>query len=541
MTTEADLQAEVTASSKDASSKQGATAGIVSSVKTAAEVTAEFRYYAQYAPKRFPKNIDEGATWAKSSLEKYAKDNGKKWGAQAIAKVASAYGYEGYVPSEIPTNEKEAADALVNIACVAASSELGVDPRIAKVTVEAVLDGKLDKTDCESIGATAGSIAGAAICQMYGIPAPIGAFLGGEIGGWVGGEIADIFGASDAARKEWLDKQRRIVADIRARAEDQCALIRVGYWNTFDAYVRQAEQTWENLELRAGARFDLRWFGRTPTPNFMQYVQQQPALYANRTGRASCNVTCQDGYVIKTTTAPYLMSASTAELLQFRSTCRTHLAERVAKKFHISIKAATGLLAGMPDPKDTCGIDCVADYGCLYPDMTPYAKYPASVGGLNSGQRVSAAYYALGYEWLPPLTGALMRSWGATDYKSAIAAVSAHAGQYRNTVCTLPEASARAVSDTKYRKLWVEWLNRMLKLEADKIDALSGASVRLFGDLTQTAAMVAVQKQLSDSKTRAALKGLSGTDPSIARASSWVNNGALAAGLGWLAYNARSR
>lgn len=542
MTTDADLKAEVTASTSDSSSKQSAAASITASVKSAGQVVAEYKHYSKYAPKRFPKTISEGAKWAETSLTNYAKDNGKKWGAQAIAKVASAYGYEGYVPSEIPTNEKECGEALVNIACVAASSELGVDPRIAKVTVEAVMDGKLDKNDCESIGATAGSIAGAAICQAYGIPAPIGAFLGGEIGGFIGGEIADIFGASKKAHREWLDKQKRIVAQIQAKAEDQCAQIRQGYWNNFDATLRQAELTWENLELKAGYRFDVRWFGRSPTPNFLEYVQQQAAKFSGRIGAESCAVVCADGYSAKKTTAPWLMHASPAEIAALKASCDSHMAPIVAKRLGLSLAAAKAAIRMAKfSPVESCGIDCIADYGCLYPDMTPYAKYPTIPGALSSAKRVTSAYYALGFPWYPHYSQEQITAWGVRDQETLKVAILAHPGEVRNVLCTLPAASSRAVSDTKYRKLWVEWLNTMLALEINKIDAFNSASVRLFGDLTQTAAMVAVQAQISDAKTRAALKGLGTNDPSISSASSWVNNGALVAGLGWLAYNARSR
>lgn len=537
MSTEADLKAEAQVSQSDSATKQSAIATISASLKTANQVKSDFQHYARYAPKRFPKSVGEGADWAGHALEAYAKDNGKKWGATAIKKVASAYGYEGYVPSEIPTNEKEAADALVNIACVAASSELGVDPRLAKVTVEAVMDGKLDKGDAEAIGSVAGSIAGAALCQTFGIPAPIGAFLGGELGGFVGGEIADIFGASKKAHREWLNKQKRIVAQIQAKAEEQCQIIREGYWQTFDAYVSHAESAWENLELRAGARFDLRWFDKSPTPNFLEYVKQQPARFKDRVSSQSCALVCPDGLLLKRSTTPLLTGASSAEVAAYMEQCRQDFVARVMKRFPVT-ELAANMAAGDTTPIDVCSVSCVADYGCPYPDMQN-AQYP-KLSTLVSAKRVTSAYLALGFPWLPPTTPELLRSWGAKDWDTLIKALHDHAGQYRITSCTLPAASARAVRDTKYRKLWVDWLNQMLFYEEQRIASLNSASVRLFGDLTQTAAMVAVERELGNAKTRAALKGLGTTDP-ITNANSWVNNSALVAGLGWLAYNSRKR
>ena len=575
MSTESDFQAQAAAATAAANKQSVATASIVASAPTAAQAASRLNYYRQFAPPRFPKtmSLDAAAEWSTRALEAYrqyartghvsgygdvsatvkvsasdiasaygvpvTKEGAKKWTASEIKNIASAYGYEGYIPDEIPTNEKEAGEALVGIASAAAAEELGVDPKLCEVTVEAIIDGKIDKNDCESIGKTAGSIAGAAICQAYGIPAPIGAFLGGEIGGFIGGEVADIFGLSKKAHEKWLAEQRAIVAKELAQAEEQCEKIREGYWAVFDQYVHATEVKWENLELAAGYRFGVRWFGRTPSPNFLQYVQQQAGQYGNRIGSQSCQVICWDGYSLKTTAQPFLASASNADILAMRAACRTHLAPRVAKKFNISQAAANALLGGMPDPTDSCGLDCIADYGCLYPDMTPYTKYP-SLDTLGSAKRVCAAYYGLGFPWYPAITPALLRSWGATDFATAGAALTAHAGEYRNIICDLPEASSRAVRDTKYRKLWLNTLHTMLEMENRKIANLNSASVRLLGDLAKTAAIVAVQRKMTDSKTRAALHGL-GSDAPLDRTSAWVNNGTLAAGLGFLAYRAARR
>lgn len=532
MSTQDDLDQVSGQTSAEASAQASASASIADGVETSAEVEANFNYYKSYAPKRsYPKNLSGAASWGKDALVKYAKDNAKHWGAEAIEKVASAYGYEGYVPSEIPTNEKEAADALVNIACAAAAEELGVDPRLAKVTVEAVMDGKLDKNDAESIGSVAGSIAGAALCQAYGIPAPIGAFLGGEIGGFIGGEIADIFGASKRAHEEWLRKQRAIVARARAEAEEQCRVIREGYWTNFDAYVNAAELRWEELELKAGGLFGIRWFGRTPSYGFMQFVDQQLKNYGNRVGPQSCDVVCFGGERVYHSGAPYVTSLTnrTDEQLRLWNQCRDGAIARIIKSHpKITRAMAESLTAKMPPPVDDCGKACLADYGCPYPDMTPFVGAPSVPGALASAKRVTSGYYALGFHWLPP-----------QPYAEVPAAVAAKLGPFRQTYCRLPAATKREVESMKYRKLWTDWLTNLVNAEITRIQNLNRASVRLFGDLAQTAAMVAVQNQIADSKTRAQLRGLGELDPAITRASSWVNNGALVAGLGWLAINSR--
>jgi hypothetical protein len=527
---EASIKAEAASSAKDLAMQNDTVASIAASVDTAKGVEAEFAYYAQFIPKKFPATLDQGVDWAKTSLTNYAKANAKKWGAETIDKVASAYGYEGYIPDEIPTNEKEAAKALTDIACTAAASELGVDPRIAKVTVEAVMDGDLDKQDAEAIGSLAGSIAGAALCQTFGIPAPIGAFLGGELGGLVGGAIADIFGASDREHEEWLKKQRAIVAKIHADATAACSDIRGGYWKAFDAYVLAAERSWEDMELQAGSQFDIRWFGRTPTPAFLQYVQQAQnsslgARYKNRISAQSCDVVCADGSILKSSPKPYMFGASSAEITTFTQRCRSNIAKSTSFQAKLALVSSS---YGVP--KDSCGLDCIADYGCLYPDLSAYTQYPSQGSLLNSPKRVCSAYQALGFDWLqqPP-------------YSNVPASVAAKMAPWRITGCSLPEANKRAIEDTKYRQLWIAWLKGLVAHEEQRISNLNSASVRLFGDLAQTAAMVAVQRKLSDSKTIASLKGLSGTDPAITTATSWVNNGMLIGGLGWLAINSRRR
>jgi hypothetical protein len=527
---EASIKAEAATRAKDLALQNDTVASIAASVDSAKDVEAQFAYYAQFIPKKWPGSLDEGVDWAKTSLTNYAKANAKQWGAEAIDKVASAYGYGGYIPDELPTNEKEAVKALTDIACTAAATELGVDPRIAKVTVEAVMDGDLDKQDAEAIGQLSGAIAGAALCQTFGIPAPIGAFLGGELGGLVGGAIADIFGASDREHEEWLKKQRAIVAKIHADATAACSDIRGGYWKAFDAYVLAAEKSWESMELQAEQLFDIRWFGRTPTPAFLQYVLQAQtsslgARYKNRIGAQSCDVLCMDGSVLKTSPKPYMMSATPADITALTQRCKTNLAKNPNMQGTFAlISSSFGV------PKDSCGLDCLADYGCLYPDLSAYTQYPAQGNLLTSPKRVCSAYQALGFDWLQP-----------QPYSNVPASVVAKMGPMRITGCSLPEANKRAIEDTKYRQLWIAWLNGLVAFEEQRIANLNSASVRLFGDLAQTAAMVAVQRKLSDSKTIASLKGLSGSDPVITRSTSWVNNGMLIGGLGWLAVNSRRR
>jgi hypothetical protein len=554
MSSDDDLKAAATYSAQDADATGSAAATIYGTVKTGAEVKAKFDYYKSFAPYPLPKNptLADGAKWSAGALENYAKANGKTWvkeaGGTLIQNVATAYGYSGYIPSEIPTNEKEAADALVNIGCAAIGDYTGINPKIAEVTVEALMDGKLDKNDCESIGATAGSIAGAAICQMYGIPAPIGAFLGGEIGGFIGGEVADIFGFSKRAHDEWLKKQKELAVRELSSAEAACAQIREGYWTTFDAYVLATERRWEDLEVKVGYKFDVRFFGQSPSA-IANYIDQHPGSYAwqSRLGPRACAVTCPDGIIVKQSGATEILGKlSAADYYALQQQCRLKMIadtklppiQRAAYKIDPKF---------VPNIYEPCTHECLADYGCPYPDLnsfvTHYPKFPEL---LSSTQRVCAAYRALGFVWQAPIGPELFRSWGVVrtgnnnaDFAAMAKAITAHAGEYRNTTCLLPPATMDEIKSKKRHAAWLSWLNTMLSIESKKVSHLNTASVRLIGDLAKTAAMVKVQQQFSDANVRKSLKGADGI--STTSASSWVNNGALVAGLGWLAYNSRSR
>jgi hypothetical protein len=535
VTVESDLSAQSQYSVNEANSQSGAVASVTASVKTAGEVKAEFDYYVQFAPKRFPKSVHEATSWGVSSLEKYAKQNGKQWGHDVIEKVASAYGYNGYIPSDLPHSAKEAETALVNIGCSAAAMELGVDPKLAVVTVDAIMDGKLDSNDCEAIGKTAGAIAGAAICQAYGIPAPIGAFLGGEIGGFVGGEVAKIFGLSDRAYKKWLAEQKRIVAQLQAAAEQQCHVIREGYWQSFDTYVVALEQLWEELELKTGHKFQMRWFDRALGQGLLPFVEQQPKLYPpGFLSDQICATVCEDGWTARSGTAPYLTSkevmANPQLMLGLSSKCREHYIHN--PQMNALRRFALKKDPKIPDPKmqDMCGRDCLAQFGCLYPDLEPYVKYAPSDPGLySSTRRAVAAYRALGFVWKPP---------PPYSYEP-----SRPADESRQTYCQFPAATSKEIKDKKYRALWTSWLATLVNAEQLRIAQLNSVSVKLAGDLTTTAAMVAAQVSLSDAKTRAAaVKSLTGTDvTALSGRNSLVNNGALAGGLGVLGYSFWSR
>lgn len=558
MSAEDDLNAAQAYSASEANASGSAMASISASVSTAGQVKAKFDYYASFAPKSPSlkqiwdgKSVKLGTEWAAKTLENYGKAHAKEWTADAIKQVASAYGYEGFVPDQIPTNMHEAAVALADVGSAAFAAETGINPKLAEVTVEAVIDGKLDTEDCEAIGSTAGAIAGAALCQTFGIPAPIGAFLGGEIGGFVGKEVADIFGLSSRAYKKWLDEQRKIAAKQLADANDNCHKVRDGYWQTFDASVLAMEQRWEELELKLGARFGVRFFGKAPigVGNYIDQHADYP--FMSFLGPRTCGATCPDGASVRDLgPAGGLSKLSSADVYALQVACRKEMAYNASLPVGTRAAMLTAIKLGSntaPAVVETCTHDCLADFGCPYPDLLGSTKYaPGASGLLNSPARVCAAYRALGFIWLPTV-GQVAPSWGfkqsgnpTADAATLLKLMQAHPSDYRNTICDLPAATLAELKNKKKHQLWLNWLNAMISLEVRKIQGLNAATTRLAGDLAQTAATIAVQQKLADANTRRALRGL-GALPSGTTLSSIVNNGALIGGLGWLAINSRKR
>jgi len=550
---QSDLSALATYSASEASASESTTASIAATVKTGAEVKASFDYYASFAPSK-PKladlNLDNGTEWAATTLKNYAKANAKEWGADVIQNVASAYGYEGYIPDKIPTNEKEAAQALVHVGCAAFGAETGINPEIAEVTVEAVLDGKLDSNDCESIGATAGAIAGAALCQAYGIPAPIGAFLGGKIGGFIGGEVADIFGLTEKAYKEWLRKQKELAAKELGEYEKYCGQVREGYWSSFDTLVVAVEKRWEALELQIGSRFDVRFFGAAPFA-IANYIDQHTDYpWQTYLGARSCGISCPDGVSVRNSSKEVLATLSAADRFALQLRCRDEMVRNTHLPAWTRVQWAAQKKAGstvVPAITEGCTHTCLADFGCPYPDMqSAISHFPTAPGLYGSTRRTCSALRALGYVWYPPLGPDLFRSWGVVrtgntqaDYTAMMNALHAHDSEYRHVACTLPAATLAEIKDKKAHALWLGFLDAMVSAEKRKIQSLNGAAVRLIGDLAKTAAMVAVQQKITDANTKKSLHGLGAL--SSTSASSWINNGALVAGLGVLAYGTRRR
>jgi len=453
---------------------------LADSTPTSKQAKETFEKYAQYAPKNIPTNFDEGVSWGEQALTNYAKAEGMKLADSEIKELASAYGLQGFVPDELPTNKKEAYVALTNIAGAGMAYATGVDPRICTVTVEALKDGKLGRNDVEAIGATAGAIGGAAVCQAFGIPAPIGAFFGGKFGAMIGETVSDVFGIGKSKEDLWIEHTKEVLRQLQksaAEANAQCTELRHMYWDSFDRTAIGLEQKWEDMELRLGWRFGLRWFDQQwDGVPFTSVWDAQAKVYRPVNSLKS-----------KTTYA------------QHTDFCRSEVTV-----------SDSGTLRSK-----RCRYICAEPYGCPYPILATGGA-PTSRALYGNAQRVVSAYAARGWKWLPP---------SARQYNCGFAA---------------PHG---AVTDLGYRAFWIEAINQTFAREQQKMMGLSQMTVRLAGDLAMTAAVVGMQKAVYDGKITAAKASTKQIVDESARkvaqaraASTAINNGALASGAGLLAY-----
>ena len=264
-----------------------ATSQLLESNPTCAEVAREVGKWKGYADAagslaQHP-TLENAAAWTKRGLIAYAQAQGYniqgKDIKQDIENVALGYGEEYLREQGIPISPhyKDFNAAATNIcaagACYALQHFTGFNPQLAMVTIDAIKDGHITSEEAHSIGTLAGAIAGGAICQCFGVPAPIGAFIGGIVGGAIADIMSDWFGIGSAL--EYLERtwqHQRIVeaAEWQRSGQEGCSRMRATYWRCWDEVLSAIEIQWQRLECAAGARFDLRWFGNAPSDQFIR-------------------------------------------------------------------------------------------------------------------------------------------------------------------------------------------------------------------------------------------------------------------------------
>ncbi|NLZ41681.1 MAG: hypothetical protein GX886_10580, partial [Comamonadaceae bacterium] len=122
-----------------------------------------------------------------------------------------------------------------------ATQQFGVDPALAEVTVKALADGELTGDEAKQIAVAACAWAGAVLGQSFGIPAPIGAFVGSAVGGIVVDAVFSAFGiggddAAERRRKLEEARQRWIEAQTKWNTE----MLRSA-WNAYLHYFEAVE------------------------------------------------------------------------------------------------------------------------------------------------------------------------------------------------------------------------------------------------------------------------------------------------------------
>jgi len=196
--------------------------------------------------KNMPTTLDEGAAW---SLEL-----GKTF--------AESYG--------IPLSTKGVALAAARIAC----TYVGVSPGLVDVVDSVFGDGKLTAEDAENLAVAAACVAGAAIAQAFGIPAPLGALAASLITDGFVGMFKNIFGPSESEKQRaaWRKAERARqarMAECMSAGLDAWASYNE-YWDTvignLSAMLDSAEMGWL---IRASG--GVRHFGVTYDPNAMYY------------------------------------------------------------------------------------------------------------------------------------------------------------------------------------------------------------------------------------------------------------------------------
>jgi hypothetical protein len=237
---------------------------------TRKDLQDDFDHYKRSFPAGNAPGKDPAAAkqWSEDYLRKYARDNGIPTTESDVKAIASSeltkeLDRNGIPIDRLPQNKQELVDALREGAAAYVTAQTGIDPKLTEVTIEALSDGKLSDDEMRAIGSTAGAIAGAAVCQAFGIPAPIGAFFGREFGGMVGATVSQVFGIAptpgdiERAAEAAFEAQQRA---LREREEKACRK----YQEDVYVYVRQTitslESQWENIERAVGTGFELRWF-----------------------------------------------------------------------------------------------------------------------------------------------------------------------------------------------------------------------------------------------------------------------------------------
>lgn len=334
---------------------------------TKGQVKAGYDYYLSLTPDKFTgDDMSPGAAvkWNKRALSNYVRREGITKNAHvdaAIAIAATSNNGTGFNPYS--TSYAEYALALGEMTGAAGNQYYGVAAEVGAVTVDTVRDGKITEAEAEKIGQATGAIVGGVLAQSVGVPAPIGALVGGKLGGGAASMIHNAFAGADLQKRaQDLAKQARAeVERFRSDAVQTCRALESYYWKDVDAFYRKYAESWTEAERNIGWRFQLRWFDPNPGLAF-RYGWDKSKLEPATSRRT--------------------------DTLGYDYDCGTSVVVHSGGEERVRI----------------CKFKCPYVFGCPYPNLgsngVPGQIVEAAL--TDDAQRVSQALAARGVLWLPP-------------------------------------------------------------------------------------------------------------------------------------------
>ncbi len=360
--------------------------------------------------------------------------------------------------------------------------QLGIPPEIGNITIDAIADGEISEQTLIAAGGLGGAVGGAAICSLIGIPPCIGGYIGGMAGKFVGGAVSDLLHLGMGKSEREAARQARLKLEGAMRGElsglrnayiNMTLGSRGTWWANFDHIIDNLSMQWQAIECA----------GLPPNPSGDTPVTygRIPLLWS---GIGTVN--------------PFFLYPFSA------STC--------ARPLNQNLSRGTGCLNSRGLLSSVTEIGCRQPYGC------PYPSFPALGAKDMWEERVVQAFAAYDIWWVPPGSRkAIDDQWPALfptgDMKPRDLDVRRHQGG-RSWVTYL--ADIQTMRDTKCQSnackapLDREHGTTLERYKADlsvtaadalSLDAVSGALMRISGDLTMTAGIYAAAAAINANRT----------------------------------------
>lgn len=223
------------------------------STPTREELSAAFADSLRLSPGPIPKEEGSARNWSEETIRATAADLGIEITQDEINNILAG---------DMTSSSAALISKAVSVSAAQAGAELGIDPALAGVTIDALMDGKLTPSELENIAAATGAVIGAAVAF------PVGATIGGAIGQFIGGAVASYIGLgqpSDEERARWAREYAEHFNQIHEAAVSRCTEIRSMYWREFDLVYSGLIDKLGAFEGDLGLTIDLKWFDAIPS------------------------------------------------------------------------------------------------------------------------------------------------------------------------------------------------------------------------------------------------------------------------------------